>query len=126
MPDLALACRHILRRPGFALVAITLLALGAGSVAWVKPPIPNILWQDQGTGQEDPARHQVVGRVMDDIAAARPADVGVVDLASWLIESGRDDDREVRPDGVHFEPTASVAIATDFLGERLVRIAVGA
>ena len=33
---------------------------------------------------------------------------------------------EVRPDGVHFEPTASVAIADDFLGERLIRIAVGA
>jgi peptidoglycan/LPS O-acetylase OafA/YrhL len=110
----------------YAAITDELLALGAGSVAWVKPPIPNILWQDQGTGQEDPARHGVVGRVMDAVAAARPADVGVVDLATWLVESGRSDDREVRPDGVHFEPTAAVAIATEFLGERLVRIAVGA
>ena len=110
----------------YAAITDELLALGAGSVAWVKPPIPNVVWRDQGTGQEDPARHRVVGRVMDEVAVARPADVGVVDLASWLIESGRDDDHEVRPDGVHFEPTAAVAIATDFLGERLVRIAVGA
>ena len=101
-----------------------LLGLGAGSVAWVKPPVPNILWADQGTGQEDPARHEVLGEVIDSIAAARPGEVGVVDLRAWLDDSGRADDHDVRPDGVHFEPTQAVAVATDFLGERLVRIAL--
>ena len=38
----------------YAAITDELLGLGAGSIAWVKPPIPNILWQDQGTGQEDP------------------------------------------------------------------------
>ena len=102
-----------------------LLAAGAGSVAWVKPPIPNILWQDLGTGQEEPERHAVLGEVLDSIASERPDDVGVVDLRTWLEESGRAEIREVRPDGVHFDPVAAVAVATDWLGERLIRIAVG-
>jgi hypothetical protein len=102
-----------------------LLAQGAGSVAWVKPPIPNILWQDLGTGQEEPERHVVLGEVIDAIAAAHPADVGVIDLRSWLEETGRDELREVRPDGVHFDPVEAVAVADEWLGERLIRIALG-
>ena len=40
--DLSLALRNILRRPGFAVVAITLLALGAGRAAAVLggPAVP--------------------------------------------------------------------------------------
>jgi len=68
----------------------------------------------------------VARRVMDGLATDRPADVDVVDLATWMDTVGLTDDREVRPDGVHLEPTAAVEIASEFLGERLVRIAVGA
>jgi peptidoglycan/LPS O-acetylase OafA/YrhL len=111
---------------GYEQITDELLALGAGSVAWVRPPIPNILWRDNTTGQEDPARHDVLTEVLDAVAAARPGEVAVVDLRGWLDDSGRATDRDVRPDGVHFEPVAAVSIASDWLGERLVRIAVGA
>jgi predicted permease len=43
MPDLWLAFRNILRRPGFALVAITLLALGSGANAAVFSVVRGVL-----------------------------------------------------------------------------------
>jgi predicted permease len=43
MPDLSLAIRNIFRRPGFAFVAITLLALGAGANAAVFSVVRGVL-----------------------------------------------------------------------------------
>ncbi len=42
-PDLSLACRNIFRRPGFAAVAITMLALGAGANAAVFSVVRGVL-----------------------------------------------------------------------------------
>ncbi len=109
----------------YARIQNELLDLGAGKVAWVKAPIPNVLWRDQGTGQEDPERHAVARRIMDGLAQVDPPRVDVVDLAAWMDQTGLAEDRDVRPDGVHFEPVASARIAADFLGEALVRVAVG-
>ncbi len=96
----------------------------AGSVAWVRPPIPNVWWMNQGTGQEDPARHAVANSIYEALAAQRPDEVGVVALDQWLIDEGLDDDESVRPDGVHWDPDAAARIAEEYLGERLVRIAL--
>ena len=108
----------------YATVTDQLLALGAGSVAWVAPPVPNVWWGNQGTGQEDPARHAVLRRVIDQLASARADQVAVVDLRGWLDASGLAQDHDVRPDGVHFELGAALRIAEDFLGESLVRAAL--
>src|SRR5690348_3420949 len=43
MPDLSVAVRNIFRRPGFALVAIALLALGAGANAAVFSVVRGVL-----------------------------------------------------------------------------------
>ena len=43
MPDLSLAFRNIVRRPGFALVAISLLALGSGANAAVFSVVRGVL-----------------------------------------------------------------------------------
>ena len=43
LPDLSLAFRNIFRRPGFAVVAITLLALGAGANAAVFSVVRGVL-----------------------------------------------------------------------------------
>ena len=43
IPDLSLACRNIFRRPGFAIVAITLLAVGAGANAAVFSVVRGVL-----------------------------------------------------------------------------------
>jgi hypothetical protein len=93
-------------------------------VAWIAPPIPNVWWGSQGTGQEDPARHAVVRGVISDLAAGHPGQVSVIDLRGWLDAAGLADDHDVRPDGVHLEPGAAQRIAEDFLGESLIRTAL--
>jgi peptidoglycan/LPS O-acetylase OafA/YrhL len=101
-----------------------LLDAGAASVAWVLQPVPNVFWWSSGQAQEDPSRHQVLHEVMRQIAADDPGRVAVIDMAGWLVERGLDTDRELRPDGVHWSTDGSTLIATDFLGEALVRVAV--
>jgi hypothetical protein len=108
----------------FTRVTDEVLAAGAGAVVWVKAPIPNPLWFSRGTEQEQPARHAVLHSVMDEVAASRPGDVYVVDLLGYFDEAGYTDDVDRRPDGVHVTPEAAEEIATDFLGEQLVRAAL--
>ncbi|MFK7919951.1 MAG: acyltransferase family protein [Ilumatobacter sp.] len=111
-------------RADFARVTDDVLAAGAGSVVWVKAPIPNPLWFSRGTAQEQPDRHAVLHEVMDELAAQRPGDVYVVDLLAHFDAAGITTDVDTRPDGVHVSPTASQALAEQFLGEQLVRAAL--
>jgi hypothetical protein len=53
--------------------------------------------------------------------AATDGRVHVVDLAGWVATTGLDTDRDARPDGVHWAPDASTRIATDYLGEQILR-----
>ena len=108
----------------FRAVTDQLLTAGAGSVAWIRPPIPNVWWMNQGTGQEDPARHAVTTAIYADLAADRPGDVGVIPLDTWLLDAGLDDDETIRPDGVHWDPDAARRLAEDYLGERIIRVAL--
>jgi len=109
----------------YTAVTDQLLSLGAGKIALIAPPIPNVWWGNQGTGQEDPARHAVLRSVIDGLAASHPGQVSVVDLRSWFENAGLAADHDVRPDGVHIEPGAAQRIAEQFLGEKLVRVALG-
>jgi hypothetical protein len=106
-------------------ITTDLLDVGAGSIAWISAPLPNVQWMYQGTGQEDPARHAVVHAAIGDIVAAQRGDVYVIGLDEWLDASGLAEDRDVRPDGVHWAPPAAADIAEQFLGEQLIRAALG-
>jgi peptidoglycan/LPS O-acetylase OafA/YrhL len=107
-----------------ASITTRLLDAGAGSVAWVLEPVPNVFWWSSGQSQEDPERHGVLHDAMRRVAAGDPARVAVVDLVGWLVGRGLHTDREVRPDGVHWSVEGSTLIAADFLGEALVSVAV--
>ncbi|MCX6522033.1 MAG: acyltransferase family protein [Actinobacteria bacterium] len=109
----------------FTILTQRLLDAGAAHVVWVREPIPNVFWWSSGQAQEDPARHAVLYAAMDDIAEAYPGRVTVVDLPAWLDEQQLTTDQEARPDGVHWSPEASARIARDFLGEQLLRAALG-
>ncbi len=102
-----------------------LLGAGAAHVVWVREPVPNVFWWSSGQAQEDPARHAVLYDAMDGIAAGSGGAASVIDLPAWLAAQGLDTDRDARPDGVHWSPEASARIARDFLGEELVRAAIG-
>ncbi|MDJ0771288.1 MAG: acyltransferase family protein [Ilumatobacter sp.] len=102
-----------------------LLAAGAGRVALVRQPLPDPFWQPGGDAQEDPARHQVVYDAYEALAAGSDGLVAVVPFDRWFADAGLDDDHDVRPDGVHLSPAAATDVTSEFLGERLVRIALG-
>ena len=87
LPDLSLALRNIFRRPGFAVVAITLLALGAGANAAVfsvvrgvllRPlPFPNpdrlvAVWPTNFISNEDVDYWRTHTRSFEHIAAISP------------------------------------------------------
>jgi sugar lactone lactonase YvrE len=83
------------------------------------------LWGFGGVqAQSDQQRHQVTADVMAEQAAAHPGKVTVVDLLGWLTTAGLVDDHAARPDGVHWTTEVATRIATEFLGERLVRAAL--
>ncbi|MEX2627676.1 MAG: SGNH/GDSL hydrolase family protein, partial [Ilumatobacteraceae bacterium] len=109
----------------FATVTDRLLDEGVGTVAWVMQPVPNPLWLDLGQTQSEPERHQVLYATMRELAAERPGRVEVVDLAGWLDATGYATDADLRPDGVHWTPEASTRLADEYLGEQLVRVALG-
>lgn len=99
-------------------------AAGAGRVALVRHPIPDPYWLPRVDAQEDPARHQVIYDLYDRLAAA-DALVEVVALDEWLRDLGLDRSEDMRPDGVHPTPEAATDVSDRYLGERLVRIALG-
>lgn len=108
----------------FAQVTDEALFNGAGSVVWIKAPLPDPLWLSRGTDQEQPDRHAVLHSVMDEIAAERPDDVYVIDLIDYFDDAGLTNDVEARPDGVHLTPDAATDVASDHLGELLIRAAL--
>ena len=108
----------------FTRVTDEMLAAGAGSVLWVKAPLPNPLWFSRGTAQEQPERHAVLHQVMDGLAASRPGQVYVTDLLGYFDEAALTTDVDTRPDGVHVTPEAATEIVDDYLGEQLIRSAL--
>jgi peptidoglycan/LPS O-acetylase OafA/YrhL len=99
-------------------------AAGAQNVVFIEHPVPRAGWEDSAEDEADPARHQVLFEVYAEVAAAYPSTVHIVDLASWFTEQGLDDDREIRPDGVHLEPVAATSIVERFLGDQLIDAAL--
>jgi hypothetical protein len=102
-----------------------LVADGVASILWIEPPLPNPLWMNRRDGQADPARHAIVASVVDALAAEFPGRLRVLPFDTWHTDAGFDTEREIRPDGVHWTPEASLEISEEYLGERVVRAALG-
>jgi hypothetical protein len=100
-----------------------LLALGVPRVIWLKAPVPLPSLGSGPDQQAQPARHEVLHRVIDDLAVDRPA-VKVIDLAGWLSTQPVGSDRAARVDGVHWSSDASLLISEDFLGAAVVQAAL--
>ncbi len=96
---------------------------GVPRVAWVQEPVPLPTPTATDDQQADPARHDVLHRVIADIAATRPS-VRVVDLASWVDASAWATDAAARPDSVHWTTDVATDIADEFLGQALLRAAL--
>lgn len=101
-----------------------LLDAGASHVALVRPPIADPYWLPDVQDQEDPARYEILYELFDRIADRYPGTVAIVPLNSWFTAAGIDRDVDVRPDGVHVSPEAALEITEEFLGDRLIRVAL--
>ncbi len=112
-------------RTDYAALVSDLLAAGAGHVALVRHPRPDPWWLPVAGIEEDSARHAVIYGVYDELAAADPDHVSVVRLDDYFVQADIDRDQQVRPDGIHVAPGPAARIAKAFLGDRLVRIALG-
>jgi peptidoglycan/LPS O-acetylase OafA/YrhL len=108
----------------FAMQAVTdgLVTGGVGDVVWIEHPIAYPLWL-RDTTQSEPDRHVPLYEGMHAMADASPA-VSVLDLDGWIEQRGWAEDRDVRPDGIHWSPEASTELATEFLGPALVEVAL--
>jgi peptidoglycan/LPS O-acetylase OafA/YrhL len=102
----------------------SLVAAGAPQVVWVEPPVPNPLWMSRGEAQADPDRYEVVAAAVAEIEAEVPQ-LRTLPFAEWHASSGLDADKDVRPDGVHWTPDVSRLISEEYLGEQVVRAALG-
>jgi hypothetical protein len=101
-----------------------LVALGVGRIAFIRHPIPDVWWLPTSDAQEDPVRHAVIYELYDRLAAADDH-VEVIALDRWFTDQDLDRSEDVRPDGIHPTPEAATDISESFLGDQLVRIALG-
>jgi peptidoglycan/LPS O-acetylase OafA/YrhL/lysophospholipase L1-like esterase len=104
------------------LAAVDLLSADGAEVVWMTlPPMGALPGQDpfkvRGSGA-DPRRAQRYNELVAELPARRPGKVQVVDLASWLVDSG--EDARLRPDGVHFGLETSREVARRWLADEIV------
>ncbi|MEM1333377.1 MAG: acyltransferase family protein [Actinomycetota bacterium] len=105
----------------FSSVTEALLDAGVPMVVWSEMPTSDPEWSDDENVSEDPDRHAVLHRSMAVVAARFPGRVEVIDFDGWFTSVGLDEDRDVRPDGVHVTTDAAVDIVDAWLGERILR-----
>ena len=102
-----------------------LTAAGVPRVVFVRQPVPDVWWLPIVQEEDEPERHAVIYETYEQLTATHPETVRVVDLAGWFHDQGYDRDRLIRPDGVHLDPLAAQQVMSDFLGDRLIRAALG-
>jgi peptidoglycan/LPS O-acetylase OafA/YrhL len=100
-------------------------AAGVPHIVFIRQPVPDVWWLPVVQEEDQPERHAVIYAVYDELARANPGLVSVVDFDRWFSEQGFDRDEDIRPDGVHLAPEAAEMVTDEYLGERLIRAALG-
>jgi hypothetical protein len=106
----------------YAALADVIRATGATAV-WVRAPEVVPFWRESAAPLVDPADRAVVESVVDELVDRHPGSA-LIDLRAWMEATGLADDHAVRPDGLHFTPEAATAVATEWVGPHLLRLAL--
>jgi lysophospholipase L1-like esterase len=98
---------------------------GATRVAFVRQPVPDVWWLERVQEEDEPERHAVLYETYASLAETNRSSVAVIGFEEWFTEQGYDRDVDVRPDGVHLDPDAAADILEEYLGDQIVRAALG-
>ena len=104
------------------LAAVDLLSSDGAEVMWMTlPPMlaepGKDALKERGPGA-DPKRAKRYNELVNELPELRPGKVRVIDLSSWLVNSG--EDTRLRPDGVHFGLETSREVARRWLADEIV------
>jgi peptidoglycan/LPS O-acetylase OafA/YrhL len=109
----------------YATLVDQLRFVGAPKVVFIREPVPDVWWLPAVQEEDEPERHEVLYGIYTALEEQHPDLVEVVAFDRWFSEQGFDRDQAVRPDGVHLDTPYAQRIVTDFLGEQLIRAALG-
>ena len=105
--------------------AVDVLSSNGGIVVWLTNPIPgerfSLREPDSNVGERMARFNQLV----EQLPAARPGKVAVVDLAAWVGGLTPEEDFRIRPDGVHFQAVpvdTSTEVARTFLWPAILEV----
>lgn len=104
------------------LLAVDTLTADGGRIVWLT--VPHVGPGKDGNGVTsrgrgaDPTRTDRINAMLRELPAKRPGKVAIVDLGTWLEQSGQD--VRYRPDGVHFGADEGLEVTQKFLGPAVV------
>ena len=107
--------------------AVDILSAGGAKVYWLSSPQIQVGMQDGRPPAferpaSDPLRMQRFNSLVAQVAAERPDDVEIIDLAGYLRTTpGGELDPVLRPDGIHFTWYAATQVSSDWLGPEILR-----
>ncbi len=113
--------RYVARiRTGYEAVAQLILSSTSARIVWVRAPVIDAFWLGKPHPFTDPELVQIREDVMRDTIRDHADRSQLLDLRSWMEATGLALDHDVRPDGLHFSPTASLDVAQTWLGPELL------
>ncbi len=107
--------------------AVDVLSAGGAKVYWLTSPRIAIGTQDGAPPAferpaSNPLRMARFNALVAEVAAERPDDLTVIDLADYLRSTpGGEMDPALRPDGIHLTWDAATAVSSDWLGPAILR-----
>ena len=107
--------------------AVDILSAGGAQVYWLTSPRIEVGMQDGRPPAEerpasDPQRMERFNALVAQVAAERPDQVEVLDLAGYLRSTpGGELDPTLRPDGIHLTWDAATQVSSDWLGPEILR-----
>lgn len=107
--------------------AVDVLSAGGAAVYWLTSPRIAIGTQDGAPPAferpaSNPLRMARFNTLVAEVAAERPDDLTVIDLAGYLRSTpGGEMDPVLRPDGIHLTWDAATAVSSDWLGPAILR-----
>jgi len=95
---------------------------GVQHIAWLLAASP-AEWTPPGpTGRKVPIDSELINDV---VRGLRSSVICPVDLASYVLDAEVDGDRTLRPDGLHLDVAVVPFVLDDYLGQRLLAVALG-